>query len=283
MFPSNANLEILILNNRSLPGARRDHQTLDLVGLIRVGRSRGRRLVRQKSWRSAPGLRVLLLLLLLLALQFLQQLFGRLRSLLGLVWLILLVGLIYRLFVSHVRLVGRVIRRLRIIGRSDNGGLPRTESALRDGGPIGGIRSCIRSTRLGRQHDALDGGWVFGGPDHDVVEVSTVQQLRKDVACRARAEIGDHSLARIRRDLEVRAGLLANCLQYVREGGIVGHDRQLTATILDTWSHGGYLVERQRLKRSRSIRGERWGCRLFLFLLLFWWLADPALLSRGKR
>jgi hypothetical protein len=113
--------------------------------------------------------------------------------------------------------------------------------------------------------------------------MGAVQQFRKHVASRTGSEVGDYPLTGIRRDLEVRPSLLPDRLKYVGKCGIVGHDSQLTAGILDTRRHGRYLVKWQRLKWSRGIGRERWRRGLFLLQLLFLLLADPALLGRCER
>ncbi len=173
------------------------------------------------------------------------------------------------LVLGRVRFFSTVIVRLcSVHGRSRcRHTCPKT--ALSSSGPVCGGSRRFRSTGLWSQHKAFDRGWLSGGTDHNVIEMSTIQQLRNHVASRTGSDVGDYSLAGIRRDLKVRSGLLPHRLQHVCERGIVGHDCQLTAAILDTRRHGGHLIKWQRLKWSWGIGRERWGRGLFLLRLFF--------------
>src|SRR5580704_2715744 len=243
----------------------------DLVGLIRIwGRNRGR-LVGKNDLRRIV-LRVLLLLLL--ALQFLQKLFGSFRGLLGRI-LILLVGLIgcgrgSRLIVGDVAVFGAIIG----VDRSRNG---LVREALRTRAAIGDRRRGVGRTGLRRQEDALNGGGIAGGTHNYVVEVGAVEEFGQNVTSTTGADVGDHALGGVRRNLEFGASFLLDRLEHVGEGGVMCLDRQLATVVADFRSNGGNLIEGQRLQWSRRV-GRNWRRGR---LLLFEGLTHAALL--GKR
>ena len=156
----------------------------------------------------------------------------------------------------------------------------QAQSTLRSAWPVGGSGRGIRSTGLRSQYDTLDSGRVRGRSNHDVIEMSAVQQFRKHVAGRTGSEVGDHTFTCVRRNIEIRPSSPPDRLEHVCQRGVVSHDGQFAAGVLHTRRYGRYLVEWKRLKRAWSISRERSSRGL---VLLFDWFADPTFLGRCKR
>ncbi len=207
-----------------------------------------------------------LLLLLLLALQFLQELFrgfGRLLIRVGRLLLLLVVlglgciGSLFRTVGSIFVLVLRsatCFRRNRALPNGGHSGSRLEDTLGRETGAIGWSRgSGFGSTGFGSQSDALDGGGVGGGADHDVVEVGAIEKVSNDFPCRTGAEIGDDTFGGSGRNIEISARLLVNGTEDVGQGAVVGNDGEQALFISDQGRHCGHLIERQGIERSRGV------------------------------
>src|ERR1700745_2400408 len=87
--------------------------------------------------------------------------------------------------------------------------------------------------------------------------MGSVEKVGPYLSRRRGSESGNHAFGGIRRNLKFGAGLLANGLQHIGQGGVASHNGQLAVFVIHFWGDGGDLIERYGSERGRLVSRNR--------------------------